>query len=117
MLKPITLTLPMPPTINHYYGRNGKRTFVKDAGVRFRELVAEYCCHVIDEPISGRLSVSVTLHNGTNCLYDIDNRAKSLLDSLTLAAVWNDDSQVDELILKRGRKINGGMCVVEISQI
>ena len=113
----LVLKLPFPPTINHYYERNGHRIFLGKAGTLFRQQVAESCCHLVNEPITGRVLVKVTLHNKTGRSYDIDNRCKALLDSLTHAAVWNDDSQVDQLFIQRGRPINGGLCVVEISQI
>lgn len=113
----LVLRLPFPPTINHYYERIGDRTFLGKDGTLFRKRVAEACCHLVSEPIKDRVLIKVTLHSKTGRSYDIDNRCKALLDSLTHAAVWNDDSQVDVLIVKRGRPINGGLCVVEISQI
>lgn len=113
----LKLKLPFPPTINHYYERNGSRTFLGEAGTLFRKQVAEICCHFVNGPLKGRVSIHVTLHNKTGRSYDIDNRCKALLDSLTHAAVWHDDSQVDEMIVRRGRPINGGLCEVEIKEI
>jgi len=46
--------------------------------------------------------------------FDIDNRAKALLDALEYAGLMTDDEQVDQLTLIRGEKIPGGLVIVEI---
>lgn len=40
---------------------------------------------------------------------------KALLDSLTFVGVWDDDSQIHDLRIRRGDLI-AGMCKVQISQ-
>jgi crossover junction endodeoxyribonuclease RusA len=39
---------------------------------------------------------------------DIDNRVKAALDALTHAGVYDDDSQIDELLVCRGEIVKGG---------
>lgn len=47
------------------------------------------------------LVVAVTLFHGTRRTVDIDNYGKVLLDALT-GIVWVDDSQIEEMTVRRG---------------
>lgn len=113
----ITLTLPMPPTINTYYGFHGSRRFVRPAGLSFRKTVSEIVAEAGHDTLSGRLAVFVAIHPADKRSQDIDNRAKSLLDALTHAGVWIDDSQIDDLHLVRREIIKGGLIRVVITEI
>jgi len=48
---------------------------------------------------------------------DVDNILKALLDALTHAGVYEDDSFIDDLRVVRGAVIKGGYCRVVLSQI
>ena len=48
---------------------------------------------------------------------DLDNLPKGVLDSLTHAGVIRDDSDIDDLRIRRGPKIAGGMLDVAITVI
>jgi crossover junction endodeoxyribonuclease RusA len=48
---------------------------------------------------------------------DIDNRIKCVLDALQDAGVFDDDFQVDELSIVRGKTIKGGAIRVLIEEI
>jgi crossover junction endodeoxyribonuclease RusA len=48
---------------------------------------------------------------------DLDNRFKAILDSLTAAGVWDDDSQIDELSISRKSIMKGGRIIVTIEAI
>ena len=48
---------------------------------------------------------------------DLDNLPKSLLDALTHARVWSDDSQVDDLRITRGPVVKGGIVNVTITTL
>lgn len=48
---------------------------------------------------------------------DIDNRIKAVLDALQDAGVFDDDFQVDELSIVRGKPIKGGAIRVLIEEI
>jgi crossover junction endodeoxyribonuclease RusA len=47
---------------------------------------------------------------------DVDNYMKGLLDSLTEAGLWEDDSLVDQLHIYRGELVKGGLVRIEISE-
>lgn len=114
----ITFTLPLPPTINTYYGmrpRGGR--FVKPAGLAFRKAVADVVAQAGHKTLSGRLAMFVAIHPADRRSQDLDNRAKSLQDALTHAGVWLDDEQIDDLHLVRREVIKGGMVKVVIAEL
>lgn len=49
--------------------------------------------------------------------HDLDNRLKPLLDALTLAGLWPDDSQIDDLRIFRGEQKPGGGVSVRVQKI
>lgn len=114
----ILLTLPLPPTINHYYGmrpRGGR--YIKPAGVAFRQAVADVVAAAAHPKFEGRVAVFAAIHPADRRKQDIDNRAKSLQDALSHAGVWLDDEQIDDLHLVRREVIKGGMVKVVITEI
>lgn len=48
---------------------------------------------------------------------DVDNFCKGVLDALTHAGIWVDDSQIDQLNIRRGRVLRGGLVVVLIAPL
>jgi crossover junction endodeoxyribonuclease RusA len=114
----IALTLPLPPTINHYYGqrtRGGR--YIKPAGIEFRKTVAEIVATAAHKTLEGRIALFAAIYPADRRRQDIDNRAKSLQDALTAAGVWVDDEQIDELHLVRKEVIKGGMVKVVITEL
>jgi crossover junction endodeoxyribonuclease RusA len=59
----------------------------------------------------------ITAHPPDKRRRDLDNILKCLLDSLTHAGVWDDDSQVDELAVIRGEIVPGGKVKVVVEVI
>ena len=113
----IQLELPMPPSVNHYWGIRGKQRFLGKRGKEFRLAVAEACADAEVQAIDGRLSVHVALFPANRIRFDIDNRIKSLLDALEHAGCFVDDEQIDELhVIRQGLK-PGGSCTVIILPI
>lgn len=96
----VSLSLPLPPTINHYFGQSGKRRFIKKAGVLFRELVYIEC---MNKRIEGRIKIHIDLWFPDKRRVDIDNRIKSALDAMQDAGLFENDEQIDDLrIVRRG---------------
>ena len=100
----VRLTLPFPPTLNHNVGRNGARYYKNDDYRRFQRHVG--WLWLKEAPplwsLSKRYAVEIELIYDSNRRYDVDNRVKPILDALTVAGVWKDDSQVDMIAVFRG---------------
>ncbi len=105
----IEFELPFPPSVNHTWMRGkGNRLYscakVKDfhklASVRIDTVKTLF--NSIEFPIKGRLRVVITLNEKDKRSRDLDNYNKSAMDVCTKNGLWEDDSQIDELIIRRG---------------
>ena len=116
-MKPVKLTLPYPPTVNHYWGQLGSKKFLGKKGKQFRDdvVISAYACNAQEGPLKGRLHVQVYLYPPDKRKRDVDNVLKPLLDALEHAGVYENDSQIDKLCITRCEVIPNGSCHVEIS--
>jgi len=110
------LTLPYPPSVNHYWRRVGARTLISREGRRYRRDVCALLAAGCGAPLCGRLSVRLVVHPPDMRRRDLDNLGKGLLDALAHAGVYGDDSQIDLLVIERGPPTPGGRVVVEVEE-
>ncbi len=115
----LQIDLPWPPSVNHYYRRVGHKTLISAEGRKYRELVKAlvlgHCViHRSPVPIKDRLSVTIQAHPPDRRKRDLDNLFKSVLDSLQHAGVYEDDGQIDALMVTRFplRTPEGGITVI-----
>lgn len=99
----ITLRLPYPPSVNSYWRHISKgpmagRVLISDEGRKYRETVMKL---TEDHKLDMRLGVVIEAVMPDRRRRDIDNITKALLDALTHAQVWGDDSQIDDLHIVR----------------
>jgi crossover junction endodeoxyribonuclease RusA len=113
------IAIPWPPTVNTYWRRHGNVIHLSQRGRSYGEQVARIVR--ADWPyrqLTERLGVLIELWPPNRRVWDVDNRAKAVLDALTKARVWLDDSQVRELrIVDRVLIVKGGQCRVTIWQL
>ena len=106
------LHLPFPPTINSYYVKTKQGQFISLKGKKYRAdveaEVEQQLASLGVIPFEHQLNVTVVLHMPDKRIRDLDNYMKALLDALTKAGVWEDDSQVDQLAIYRGARCYGG---------
>ncbi|HGJ5854554.1 RusA family crossover junction endodeoxyribonuclease [Arsenophonus nasoniae] len=115
--------LPFPPSVNTYWLRlkthiclsPEARAFKGEAVNIIKAAQEKYGTQLFD----GDVIVKMSLYLPDKRQRDVDNYSKGVLDALTDAGVWNDDSQVRQLDVKKidnngGRK--GGKCVVEVDR-
>lgn len=115
MSETISLKLPWPPTANTYYRHVGAKVLLSRSGRDYREAVQALLAGGF-EPLAGRVRVTLSCHAPDNRRRDLDNLTKGLLDSLTHAKIWNDDSQIDDLRIIRMPAIKGGTVLVEVEE-
>jgi crossover junction endodeoxyribonuclease RusA len=111
----INLTLPYPPSVNHYWGVSGKQRFIGKKGKEFRQAVAEACLDLEVKTMEGNVSVFVALWPPDKRTRDIDNTIKPLLDAMEHAGVYENDCQINQLHVVRKDPIKGGACAVVIT--
>jgi crossover junction endodeoxyribonuclease RusA len=103
--KVVQFELPVPPSVNNYYVRGYRNTVrIGKAGKAYRQAVVA-ALRPLDLRVSGCLDVSIVYcaaSTSSRALKDLDNLLKCLLDSLTHAGLWEDDSQIDRLLVERG---------------
>ncbi|HJY40857.1 MAG TPA: RusA family crossover junction endodeoxyribonuclease [Steroidobacteraceae bacterium] len=124
MSRALTLKLPWPPSVNHYWlilrrGKLAGQPIISDAGKAYRKRVGQLVLeHEIPRnALHGRLAVEILARPPDLRARDLDNLPKGVLDSLTHAGVIRDDSDIDDLRIRRGPKIAGGMLDVAITVI
>lgn len=114
----ITLCLPWPPSVNHYWTQwaQGKivRMAVSTKGKAYRAEVAAVAFASRACRVDGRLSVTIKACPPDRRTRDLDNLLKALLDALSEAGVFKDDGQIDRLTIERGEVVKGGMVTVRI---
>lgn len=105
----VMFALPYPPSVNTYWRHRvfGRRpiVYVTDAGIQYREAVKNTI--KLAEPITGNLSVTVYLYPPDKRKRDIDNPLKALLDAMTHAGAWADDSQIKQLRVEMMAEVRG----------
>ncbi len=114
--KPIVLTLPFPPSVNHYWKHIVVKRKDQKTGKMYRGIMAQlsgaaerYRIDVQAEILQkhgviglrGRLDVHVRCCRYDLREYDIDNYGKGLLDAMEHAGVYQNDGQIDELHLRK----------------
>jgi crossover junction endodeoxyribonuclease RusA len=103
-MKAVTLELPWPPSVNHYWASSGRRRYVGPKGVAFREEVFWIVRRANGNGAfkDRRVAVSIGCHEPKlKRRRDLDNVLKASMDALRHAGVYNDDSQIDALLVER----------------
>ena len=111
----IILNLPLPPSVNSYRTIFRNRMGISKAGKEFKSQVSDYVVeYKVPKLGAARLEMKVILYPRDRRKQDIDNRIKALWDALGDAGVFDDDEQIDVLIIERGEIKKGGGCLVMI---
>lgn len=111
------MRLPFPPSVNHIWLHSRDGVYSADDSKRYKALVQQLALlngrgdteyyikvHRIPEP-KQRIKFRAVFFCPDNRKRDLDNLPKVVLDGLTEAKVWKDDSQICEMhtfkLLKR----------------
>ncbi len=112
----LRFVLPHPPSVNHYWRRVGQRTLISREGRRFRREVCAILAGEKTEPLTGRLEVVIEICPPDRRRRDLDNVQKALLDALEHGGAYEDDSQIDRIVIERGEVVPSGRSSVEIRE-
>jgi crossover junction endodeoxyribonuclease RusA len=117
MVGVIRFILPLAPSINHYFARNGNRTFLPAKVREYRQEVADIVAAAGHATLEGRLQLFIAVHMPDKRRRDLDNVLKGAIDALMHAGVFLDDEQVDHIQVIRQEIIKGGRMVVLITEV
>lgn len=80
----VTLRLPWPPTVNHYYGRTRTgRVYLKETGRLYRRRAALEFARLGWPRLEGKVSVNLILAPPDRRKRDIDNVRKAVYDAIS----------------------------------
>lgn len=112
------LELPYPPSTNMLYRRSGFHTYLTTEGKMYKQGVADYVSeNLIPKFGEAKLKITFTLRPRDKRKRDISNCIKIAEDALQDAGVFSDDFQIQELTIRRGEQISGGLLLVTIEDI
>ena len=98
----MVITLPWPPSVNHYWIRKGKGYCISPKGIKFRREVYYLSREAkININSKNRLFIEIDAFPPDKRKRDLDNLLKSLLDALQYANVYEDDNQIDKILITR----------------
>ena len=115
----MVMTLPYPPSVNHYWRRVGPRTLISREGRTFRASVCALLARgggngPRKPPSGGRIALAMDAFPPDRRRRDLDNLQKPVLDALQHAGVYEDDSQIDLLITRRREVVPEGRLLVDV---
>lgn len=105
----IELTLPWPPSVNHYFGYARGRVYLKQAGRDYRAAVMDQIDQQLNgfDTITDLVKLEVEAWMPDNRKRDLDNICKALFDAITHSGLWADDSLIDDQRVYRARDNTG----------
>ncbi len=116
------LMLPWPPSVNHYYRHVGPRTLISRKGREYRTKVCGLLTSgrgngIRKPPTGGRIALMMDAFPPDRRRRDLDNLLKCTQDSLAHAGVFEDDSQIDLLAVRRCEVVRNGTVVIRIAEM
>lgn len=113
-----------PPSVNHVWRKTPSgRIYLTREAKTFRadvmSRVAVARCHgaLPKAALAGNLAVAMELYPPDRRRHDVDNYSKAVLDALTHAHLWRDDSQVKRQTVEVREPKAGGQVVLTISAL
>ncbi len=119
------LRLPWPPSENNYKipircGSFLKMALTKQARIYYDDVAQAIRLQFGTAPLvpyRGSVRVDIELRAPDRRMRDVSNYDKCVLDALTHCGVWIDDSQIDEMTIRRGQTITGGRVIILIAPL
>ncbi len=112
----VTLTLPWPPSVNHYWRMWRGRMLISRKGRQYRDAVVAIVRATQVKPLLGPLAIHIELFPPDARRRDVDNALKALNDSLEHGGAFVDDSQIVWLLIEKSSNVRGGKVIVRICQ-
>lgn len=115
----ISILLPWPPSLNRYYRNVSGVMKISADGRAYRQQVIRKAFECGKTSFgAGAVAVDITAHFPDRRRRDLDNLLKGLLDALTHAGFWLDDSQIVDLRIRKAPEVvKGGLIALEVRAV
>lgn len=118
----ISLSLPYPPSVNHYWRFARGHWYVSREGQTFRQIVALIVLKSSDlmrarMPLRGPVEMWLHVEPPDRRERDLDNVNKAIWDSLQSAGVYAKDSQISKYHVERLEVGGKGHVYVEVAAL
>ena len=94
----VAFDLPWPPSVNRYYRHVGPRVLISRAGRKYRMMAVSRLGGLFRR-LDGDLRLTAEFYPPDRRRRDLDNLLKCTQDSLQVAGLFSDDSQIKSLRL------------------
>ena len=108
------LKLPWPPSVNGYWRSYRGRQILSKKARQYRDSIMR---HPGVRKLLGPLSVHIFLEPPDKRGRDVDNYSKAILDALTHAGAWDDDSQVAHMSVVMCEPVKFGLATVKVTEL
>ena len=123
MGRKMILSLPWPPSVNVYWRHVGSKVLISAEGREYaRKAYNSIIVYRAVKKYSGEalrfdapISVDIIAYPPNRARRDLDNLPKAILDALTKARVWDDDSLIHDLRVRWGEVRKGGEIQITIN--
>nr|XP_018907344.1 PREDICTED: uncharacterized protein LOC109037231 isoform X2 [Bemisia tabaci] len=110
------VSLPFPPSVNHYCYHAKSRHFITKEGRQYRNAVTTEVLRLeLAVRHRGKIGMKLVAHPPDRRRRDLDNLLKAPLDALQHSGIYEDDNQIDDLHIVRGEKVDGGRLDVTLT--
>jgi crossover junction endodeoxyribonuclease RusA len=117
-MKPVSLKLPWPPSVNTYYRNIGGRAIVSKTGRQYLQAVKlAVLLSGERKGLCGNLAMHIAATPPDARRRDLDNTLKGPLDGLAKAGVYDDDFQICKLTIERLKPSRPGYLIVTITEV
>ena len=114
---PLTITLPWPPTVNNYYTVARGRKILSKRGRRYKnEAWLVLLAQGRYRQLQGDVSLFIRAYPPDKRRRDLDNILKPVLDVLTTAGIYKDDSQVVDLRIQKFNPAKPGRIEIVVNE-
>lgn len=114
----MTLELPWPPSINHYWRRNPHGgNYISGEGKTYLKFVFLIMRQARVQAIDGPVGFKVKLHPPNKLRRDLDNCLKVLIDAVAQGGAFGDDYQIKKIEAEMLHVVPNGKAIVELAAL
>jgi len=104
----VTMVIPWPPSSNRYWRYWNRRVIISKDAREYKKTIKSMSYEWEPRHLTGRLDLSIIAFPPDKRARDLDNLLKITIDSLESTGLFNNDSQIDRIVIERGEVVKDG---------